>query len=125
MQNTDAIADVWGSARRVVLSALDELSPRVRTRLAVAVIDGLAAARLLRAGIEEHYSAKELAALLGRSDEYIVSLIRRNQLSPVSRDGRGWLIPASTAQRWLDEHVFGKSTTFSAKDTGATVGKIP
>jgi hypothetical protein len=106
MQETRVIFDAWSDARNVVFKALEGLPPRERSRLASAVVDALRGAHLLAQAVEQHYSAVQFAALLGRSDEYVMGLIRKGLLKPVMRDGRGWLIPASTCQRWLDEHTF-------------------
>jgi excisionase family DNA binding protein len=98
--------DVFGEARRAVFMALDGLQPRERSRAATAIVERLRAAGLLARGIEYHYSATDAAKLIGRSDEYVTERCMSGELSPVMRDGRGWLIPASTLQKWLDEHTF-------------------
>jgi hypothetical protein len=92
--------------------------------MAAAVTERLREAGLLAQAVEQHYSAVQLGALLGRSDEYVMQLIRKGKLAPVSRDGRGWLIPASTAVRYLAEHTFGESSKISRIETGVSGGKI-
>jgi excisionase family DNA binding protein len=122
MQETRIISDVYADAKRAVFSALDGLTPREQARRASAIVRALRAAGLLARGIDCHYSAKEAAAVLGRSDEYVMKLIRDGKLQPVSRDDRGWLIPASTLQQWLDDHAFhafSKSSRISSLKTGA------
>jgi len=42
---------------------------------------------LLPGAVEQHYSAVQVAALLGRSPEFVTGLVRRGEMSPVIRDG--------------------------------------
>lgn len=123
MSELKITVDVFAEARRAAFLALDGLPPRERSKVATAIVERLRKAGLLARGVEYHYSAMDLAALLGRCDEYVIKRCMNGELSPVMKDGRGWLIPASTAQRWLDEHTFGKSIGICTKDTGASGGK--
>lgn len=59
--------------------------------------------------IEQHYNATRVAALLGRCDEWVVRRIKAGDFGPVSRDDGGWLIPASSVNRYLAKHVFSGS----------------
>jgi hypothetical protein len=52
-------------------------------------------------GIEQHYSAVQVAGLLGRCPEYVVKLAKSGRLGPVFRDAGGWIIPASGVRAWL------------------------
>ena len=124
MKEIPVIKDVWADARRAVFIALEGLEPRMRSKLAAAITERLREAGLLAQAIEQHYNAVQLGALLGRSDEHVMQLIRRGELAPVSRDGRGWLIPASTALRYLAAHMFGKSSKISRIETGVKGEKI-
>ena len=106
-------------ARRAVLLALgDSLPVQKRGLVAMRIVDALRAGGFI-GGIEQHYSATRFAMLIERCDEYVTKQIRLLKIAPVYRDDRGWMIPASSGQRWLDEHTFEKSREVSAKDTGA------
>lgn len=124
IKDLPAIKDIWADARRAVFIALEGFEPRMRSKMAAAVTERLREAGLLAQAVEQHYSAVQLGVLLGRSDEHVMQLIRRGELAPVSRDGRGWLIPASTALRYLSEHTFGESSKISGIETGAKGEKI-
>lgn len=117
--------DLWRDGRAAVLSALQELPERQRSRVTSAVLYALRAAGFFRGWIEYHYSATAFATLIGRSDEYVMKLIRREELAPVCQDARGWMIPASTGQAWLDARTFRKNTTSIPIETGVSGEKNP
>ena len=116
--------DLWRDGRAALLGALAELPVRQRSRLATAALYALRTAGFFGGWIEYHYSATDFATLIGRSDEYVMRLIRNRELQPVSEDARGWMIPASTGQAWLDSRRFGKSTTLSSIETGLVGEKV-
>ncbi len=96
-----------GSIHLAIFDALEaaqlELTPAERASFARELFF-----RLSR-DVEQHYSAADAATLLGRTPEYVVQQIRKHQFARVSRDGGGWLIPASSIQRWLEAHSFDVS----------------
>jgi len=112
---------VFEDARRVVFCELTGLPSRQQSKLAHAVVSQLRNAGLLPGCVDQHYSATQTAALLGRSPEFVVKEISRGKLRPVYRDGGGWLVPASSIQRWLDERTFSaaKSSSLIKKGMGA------
>jgi len=98
-------------ARRAVFSVLMEtgLTERERSRTAGAVVSRLRSAGLLGQVIEQHYSAAQVAGLLGRCAEYVVKLAKAGQFGPVARDEGGWIIPASGVQSWLSSRTVSTS----------------
>lgn len=99
-------------ARRVVvdvLAGVRGVSEASRGRIAGAIVADLRDARLLAASIEQHYSAVQVASLLGRSVEWVTQRAKAGAFGPVSVDGGGYLIPASGVQRYLDGCVFSGS----------------
>lgn len=117
--NERPITDVWSEVRRVIFDALGGLKPREQSRLAAATADALRDAGLLARAIEQHLTARQFARLINRCEEYVGKRCESGELSPVSRDDRGWMIPTSTAQCWLDRHCFGKSNRVSPLETGS------
>jgi hypothetical protein len=51
--------------------------------------------------IEQHFSAAQVAGLIGRCPEYVSAGARRGEFGRVFRDARGWIIPASGVRAWL------------------------
>lgn len=47
------------------------------------------------------YSIKDLAAAIGRSERHVRKLIADGDLA-AKRDGKGYVITAAAAQKWLD-----------------------
>ena len=93
-------------ARRRVFFELASLpDERKRARLAGSIAASLRDAGLLARSVEQHYSAADLGALLGRSAEHVGKLARRGEFGPVAKDAGGYLIPASGVQSWLDAHA--------------------
>lgn len=95
--------------RRAVVAALEEAGiPRRPAGVAASrVVDRVRAAGLLHGDVERHYSARQVAELLGRSPAFVVGLIRAGALRPVYRDGGGWMIPASAVNTWLAGVAYG------------------
>lgn len=127
MSETRTILEVWAEARRAVYTALSCLGPRERGPVATRIVDTLRDGGFLAVAVEYHYSGLVVSELLGRSDEYVNVRCKNGVLSPVSRDGRGWLIPASTLQRYLDARIFTpseKSNRINPIKTGAKGEKI-
>lgn len=88
-------------ARRAVFSVLQGFDHRKRAQVCAGVVESLRAAGVLGAVVDQHYSAAELARLLGRCPEYVSDQARKGAFGPVMRDAKGWLIPASGVNRWL------------------------
>jgi hypothetical protein len=85
------------------------------------IADGLRDASLLARTVEQHYTARQMAKLINRSEEYVSKLCTTGQLGNVSRDDRGWMIPTSSVQRWLDLHRFEKSNRVGSIGMGERV----
>lgn len=65
-----AVTVKWSTyedARRIVLDCLDRVPQHLRGQTAKTIISRLRDARLLQQSVEQHYSAKQTAALLGRT----------------------------------------------------------
>lgn len=103
---------VQEDARRAVLAALEvlpdaqRLEPLQRARLASKLTLALRDAGCLASAVEQHYDAQQTAGLIQRCAKYVGLQAKAGQFGPVCRDDRGWLIPASGIQRWLDGRLF-------------------
>lgn len=90
--------------RRVLFSALNGIvTSRQQSRLASVIAATLRDAGLLGSSVEQHYSAAQVASLLGRSPAWVVKHAKLSHFGPVSWDD-GLLIPASGVNAYLDEH---------------------
>jgi hypothetical protein len=96
-------------ARRVVFSELAGVLPaRDQARLAGVVAARLRDAGLLGSCIEQHYSAAQVAALLGRSPAWAVKRAKAGEFGPVVWDD-GLLISASGFHGYLSARIVGSS----------------
>jgi len=93
-------------ARRVVLGALAGVPERQRARLAARVVADLRAAGCLGAVVEQHFSAQDCAALLGRSPRHVADECKRGNFGRVFFDAGGWMIPASGVEAWLQAREY-------------------
>lgn len=96
------------SVRRVIFSELTGLSPQQQRLVAIRITRRLRDERWLRSAAEECYEAGELARLWGRSREWVVRTFCADGAMPwgaISRDGGGWLVPASVAEHYLAGHA--------------------
>lgn len=56
--------------------------------------------------LEAHYPPRMVAALLFRSERWVVDAAKRGAFGPrIVKDGGGWLIPASGINAYLDRHT--------------------
>lgn len=110
---------VQEDARRAVLDVLagvKALNERERARLASGLVVALREAGCLASSVEQHYDATQAAGLISRCTKYVGHQARDGFFGPVLRDDKGWLIPASGLQRWLDARLFSDSTISSLKE---------
>jgi hypothetical protein len=92
-------------ARRAVFCCFAGVLPDPkRMQVATVLTRALRAAGLLGQSIEQHYSAADVARLLGRSPDWVLARIRAGDFGACSRDSE-WLIPASGVQSWLADHL--------------------
>ena len=105
-------------ARRLLVEVLVELPPAVRSRLAARAVGRMRDAGFFQSDVERHFSAVQVADLLGRSPAYITAQVRSGLLSPACRDAGGWLLPGSAVNAWL-------GLRSSRLETGETGGKKP
>jgi hypothetical protein len=55
--------------------------------------------------LEAHYPPKVVAALLGRSERWVIDQAKAGAFgADVFKDGKGWLLPASGINAYLDRH---------------------
>jgi hypothetical protein len=117
---------VQEDARRVIADVLADghhsklLNDRQRARLAQVLTSALRDAGCLASAVEQHYDAQQTAVLIQRCSKYVGLQARAGAFGPVMRDDKGWLIPASGIQRWLEARLFAGSAAgvFSAKKEG-------
>jgi len=96
-------------ARRVVFSILaGSLPARDQSRLASVIAARLRDAGLLGSCVEQHFSAAQVAALLGRSPAWAVKRAKAGEFGPVAWDD-GLLIPASGVNWYLSVRIVGSS----------------
>lgn len=81
------------------------LDERKRAKAAGSIAAALRDGGLIAGSVEQHYSAAQVAALLGRCPEYVVHEAKAGRFGRVCRDARGWLIPASGVEAWLADHT--------------------
>jgi hypothetical protein len=116
VENLAAVRVVFSSledARRVVFLELNKvrnrkLSDQERSRVASRIAAALRDAGVLGSGIEQHYSAAQVAVLCGqRTSAWAVQHAKAGAFGRVFFDGGNWLIPASGVRDYLDRHAVG------------------
>ena len=111
-------------ARRLLVEVLVELPPAVRSRLAARAVGRMRDAGFFQSDVERHFSAVQVADLLGRSPAYITAQVRSGLLSPACRDAGGWLLPGSSVNAWLGL-LSSRLEGERGSETGETGGKKP
>lgn len=108
---------VQEDARRAVLDVLAGerhaklLNDRQRSQLAHELVAALREAGCLASAVEQHYDATQTAQLISRCSKFVGLEAKAGRFGPVMRDDKGWLIPASGIQRWLDARTFQVRTS--------------